>query len=93
MLSLILAIALTVSPNFGSEPQKVKVRFKLETPTEYPICVWFDADGAQWKSCRDGDRDRLFYERTYSLDAGKYEIWIETRDGLSEKVPVVILER
>lgn len=70
----------------------LKVRIQLDQPTEYPICVWFDADGAVWSSCQDGEKDRLFYERTYKLDSGNYLIWVSTRDGQSVKRPVTVLE-
>ena len=93
LLPLLLSLALSVTPNFGSEPQKVTLKFRLDQPTEYPICVWFDADGIQWKSCRDGNKDQLSYERTYTLDAGTYHIWIEADGIRSTKATVVIQER
>ncbi len=91
---LALAIQLTVSPSHGFEPQRVNVRFKLPQPTEYRICVNFNADGIVWDSCWDGEPDRLFYERKYILDAGNYEIWISTRElGNSERRTITVLER
>ena len=71
----------------------MKVRFRLPEPTQRTICVGFEVDGIGWGSCFDGNPDQLNYERSYKLDAGNYQIWVQTEDGgQSVKRPVMVLE-